>query len=235
MTEEGFSGFPARVRFTPLPNLFFSQLLPSIGDMGELKVTLHVFWLLYQKRGYPRYVTCDELAADVTLMRGLRNKERPAAEALRLALELAMSRGSLLRLALEDTDVYFLNDEAGRQAVARVRSGELSLGTLPRPEPVAETEVPPNIFQLYEANIGLLTPLIADELRQAEADYPAPWIREAFAEAAALNKRSWRYISRILERWAREGRQDGKPGRHPKEKTGPQRYLGGKYGHLVGH
>jgi len=56
----------------------------------------------------------------------------------------------------------------------------------------------PNIFILYEQNIGLLTPPIADELRQAEQTYPAGWIEEAFREAVSLNKRSWRYIRAIL-------------------------------------
>ena len=49
---KAFSGFPAgKVHFTPLPNLFFSQLLPAIDDLAELKVTLHIFWLLHQKKG----------------------------------------------------------------------------------------------------------------------------------------------------------------------------------------
>ncbi len=64
----------------------------------------------------------------------------------------------------------------------------------------------PNIFILYEQNIGLLTPPIADELRQAEQTYPAGWIEEAFREAVSLNKRSWRYIRAILERWRTQGR-----------------------------
>ena len=68
----------------------------------------------------------------------------------------------------------------------------------------------PDIFVLYEQNIGLLTPPIADELRQAEQTYPAGWIEEAFREAVALNKRSWRYIHAILERWRTQGRGERK-------------------------
>ena len=61
---------------------------------------------------------------------------------------------------------------------------------------------------LYEQNIGMLTPMIADELRDAERHYPAEWIADAFREAVELNKRSWRYVVRILERWRVEGRKD---------------------------
>ena len=64
----------------------------------------------------------------------------------------------------------------------------------------------PNIFVLYEQNIGPLTPLLAEELMEAEDTYPAAWIEDAFREAVELNKRSWRYIQRILERWAAEGK-----------------------------
>jgi DnaD/phage-associated family protein len=66
------------------------------------------------------------------------------------------------------------------------------------------------IFVLYEQNIGLLTPMIADELRDAEKTYPAEWIEDAMQEAVHLNKRSWRYVRRILERWRVEGRGGGR-------------------------
>ena len=34
----------------------------------------------------------------------------------------------------------------------------------------------PTVFVLYEQNIGMLTPMIADELRDAERHFPADWI-----------------------------------------------------------
>jgi len=37
-----FTGFPAKMQFTPLPNFFFSTLLPQISDIAELKTTLHL-------------------------------------------------------------------------------------------------------------------------------------------------------------------------------------------------
>src|SRR6185312_575231 len=65
----------------------------------------------------------------------------------------------------------------------------------------------PNIFVLYEQNIGLLSPLIADELKDAADQYPAEWIEAAFREAVQHNKRKWSYIRAILRRWETEGRQ----------------------------
>ena len=65
----------------------------------------------------------------------------------------------------------------------------------------------PNIFVLYEQNIGLLTPLIANELEDAAERYPADWIEAAFLEAVQYNKRKWSYIRAILRSWEKDGRQ----------------------------
>ncbi|MEJ2753177.1 MAG: DnaD domain protein, partial [Chloroflexota bacterium] len=74
-------------------------------------------------------------------------------------------------------------------------------------QPVSLLVDRPNIFVLYEQNIGALTPLIADELRDAEQTYPPQWIEEAIKIAVENNVRRWRYIITILERWRLEGKQ----------------------------
>ena len=230
-----FSGFPAKTSFTPIPNLFFSEVLPQIDDPVELKVTLHIFWALYRKKGYPRFVTYSELQSDSLLMRGLPDDNSPS-EPLRRGLELAVKRGTLLCLKLErsgDThELYFVNTDADRRAVEKIKNGELELGALVKSEPCVVTQEQPNIFALYEQNIGMLTPIIAEELKEAEKLYPASWIEDAFKEAVDLNKRSWRYISRILERWKAEGKHDGEPGRYSKADSSHEEYRR-RYGHLL--
>jgi DnaD/phage-associated family protein len=96
-----------------------------------------------------------------------------------------------------------------------------------------EIRPPADIFSLYEQNIGMLTPMIAEALQEAEKLYPAEWIESAFKEAVALNKRSWKYIARILERWAIEGKDDGKSRRDSKKEDDRDKYIRGKYGHMV--
>jgi len=74
------------------------------------------------------------------------------------------------------------------------------------------------IFKLYEQEIGLITPLIADQLSEAEKDYPAEWFAPAFQEAARNNVRTWSYASAILKRWKIEGFQSQKkPGSNGKQ------------------
>jgi len=94
------------------------------------------------------------------------------------------------------------------------------------PSPKNETASPknetrPNIFGLYEANIGPLTPLIAEKLLDAEKEYPEPWIRETFQIAVDYNKRSWAYCESILKRWQSQGKDSGrrkpKPGAEAEE------------------
>jgi DNA replication protein len=234
-----FTGFPARAKYTPLPNIFFSSLLSQITDIIELKVTLHVFETLYPKRGYPKFVTFHELLNNLSLLKSLDNSIVPPADAIHKALELAVNRGTLLYLAVNgdktSEDIYFLNTEADRQIIEKIRRGELQLsGFEPTIPPVTPDTELPNIFEMYEENIGMLTPLIADELREAEKTYPAEWLREAIKEAVSLNKRNWRYISRILEHWTTEGKNDnGTHRRYIKENTDPDKYIRGKYGHIV--
>lgn len=210
-----FGGFPAgALKSTPLPNLFFSELLPQIESLAELKVTLHVFWLLYQKKGFPRCVTLRELSGDGPLLLGLKGLGRPPAESLADGLQRATARGTLLHLAAElggvVQELYFLNTGQGREVVAKLRSAEIDLGqvVLDSKEGTAAVPEQPNVFTLYEQNIGLLTPLIAEELSEAEKLYPAPWVEDAFKQAVRYNRRNWNYVRRILERWAVEGKED---------------------------
>ena len=234
-----FAGFPAgRTPYVPLPEPFFTQIVPDIEDANELKLTLHLFWMLARKRGLPRCASDRELLVDPLLRRSLRRKgdPRPPEERLRAALELAFARGTLLRVRVRvDGDVvawYFFNTPRSRQAVNCLLSGEDAPDTLlDLEDPVAagpgaasrmhllELELDrPNIYALYEQNIGLLLPMIADELKDAEAQYPREWIESAFREAVEQNKRSWSYIRAILKRWELEGKggqAHGTHGRYP--------------------
>ncbi len=236
---KGFVGFPAgEVRFTSVPDLFFSELLPQIDNVPELKLTLHVIWLLYRKKGHPRCVNRDELLHDAVLLRGLKMPAQSPPQLVDEGLERAVNRGTLLHLITrvddgERQDWYFLNTEQGRLAVDKVRRGELQLGgAAVLEEPQIELERP-NIFVLYEQNIGTLQPMIAEELQEAEERYPAEWIEEAFRIATVQNVRKWRYIRAILERWATEGKDDGKAGRYSEEDR--YRYIKGKYKDHIKH
>jgi len=222
------------MEFSALPNVFYSAVLPHITDINELKINLYLFKELLPKRGLLRFVSLDELRANI----GLRNSlggEKPFETALSEALGMATGRGVFLEFVASkgrtEEKLYFLNDEASRKAIAKLQNGELKLDNLKPVKAVTASE-PADIFRLYEENIGMLNPIVADQLKQAEQDYPPGWIKEAIEEAVLNEKRNWRYILRILERWSQEGKS-GTHRRDSAQEKGTGKYFAGKYGHMV--
>jgi DnaD/phage-associated family protein len=199
-----------------VPDLFFTGLVPSIDNLAELKVILHSIWLR-QRRGR-QVLTLAELAADETLIASLASLGDDSMLMLEDGLARAVARGALLHAVVETPagrqDIYALNSEGGRRAFEEVKQGRLGLERVvivDRPTP----ESRPNIFELYEDNIGLISPLLADELREAEVTYPADWVEDAFRIAVSNNARKWGYVRAILERWATAGKDEVAVGRKP--------------------
>ena len=232
-----FSGFTGSTLYTPVPNPLFGPILEQIQDLAELKVTLRGLWLFHRKRRALRAVYLDEFLTDRSLIKGLSSQGKDADEEIRRGLRLAVTRGIFLTHQVEGKGrVFLLNTDASRRSLDRMEAGEGGVALEIGDEPTVDTPEleRPNIFALYEDSIGLLSPLLAEELKEAETRYPEPWLREAFGIAVAENKRSWRYVAGILRRWAAEGKEnrgdyarggdDGKPGRHT-EKNQRQKYL----------
>jgi DNA replication protein len=239
------TGFPNSAAGTVIPNAFFSRVLPEISDPAELAVSAYVFFALGLRRRQPRFVTLRELEADAGLARALANLcgsedrsplahesgRREGGEGhLRRGLDLAVQRGTLVQAILREPqderrdELYTTNMPANVRGLERLAAEGVRIE---EPPPPAERETAPNIFALYEANIGSITPLIVDDLREAEVQFPPEWIEAAFREAAELNKRSWRYVRAILQRWETEGR-DEKYRRDPQIDWLERRYVEGK-------
>ncbi len=217
---EKFEGVPAgRVAFTPLPNLIFTELLPEIDDAAELQVTLHIFYLLFHKKGSPRYVTMDELRESSALQRALSRLGPDREETLQRGLGLAEARGTLLHATAGEADWYFFNTAESRKALERLERGELRVNGPVRRAETRPLEMP-NIYKLYEQNIGMLTPMIAEELKLAEQEYPPQVILDAFRIANENNVRKWSYVRAILEDWTREGKHE-ETRRYPARKRKP--------------
>ncbi len=205
-----FAGFPSgKVRSTPIPAPFFTELLPQIDHLGELKVTLYALWFLDRQEGQIRFLTESDFTADRKLLLALHPYPDEARLALEDALARAVSRGTLLEAQLKNQEkelkLYFLNSAKGRAALKALQNGEWQPELGARAPVQLELERP-NIYRLYEENIGPLTPLIADALREAETTYPPEWIEEAMRKAVLNNARHWRYIEAILTRWKEKGR-----------------------------
>jgi DnaD/phage-associated family protein len=225
-----FSGFPpGKTHTIKVPTLFFSELLGAIDDLDEMKLTLYCFWALQQQEGDYRYVRQREVLSDERFLSGIDSDPEHAAEKVKSAFEQAVTRGTLLHTAVEGVGgtehLYFMNTPHGRNAVRAIEAGDFEPGD--RDTPVVLVVERPNIFTLYEQNIGPLTPLIADQLRLAEQEYPAAWLEEAIQIAVQRNKRNWKYIEAILKRWQAEGKDDGAT-RQPSQ-ADRYRYIQGEF------
>lgn len=221
--NERFQGFPAIAAGTVVPNLFFSAVLPGMKNAEELVAFLWVSKIAQQQRGEARFATAGQIWAEPGAAASFEKLAKGRAGLVR-GLEACVASGVLLGVTIGgaggEERCYFVNNPASRRAVGRVRAGLLRLKpeSVALPEPGSEEERP-NIFRLYEEHIGTITPIMGDRLIAAEERYPAAWIPEAFREASELNRRSWRYIERILQRWAEEGR-DETIGRDSREEPG---------------
>jgi len=193
-----FKGFTDSESFTQLPDTFFQKLLAEIDDAAELKVTLFFLWRVQHMEG-PFRALCQTDFEQKAL--GLPPDEVAA------GLEKAVRRGSILRSEHEADVFYFLNSPRGRAAAEAFANGDWRVSARITSAPVVER---PNLFKLYEENIGPLTPMIADMLKDAEETYSQEWLAEALEIAVKNNIRNWKYVEAILKRWKEKGKYEGK-------------------------
>ena len=199
-----FKGFTESESFTQLPDTFFHQLLNQIDNAEELKVTLYLLWRVEHIGGTFRALRETDFDSKEL---GL------SAQDVHAGLEKAVGRGSMLK-AERDAEVYFLlNSPRGRAVVQAIGNGTWNPEGAGSALPLER----PNIFRLYEENIGPLTPLIADALKDAEETYSAEWVADTIDLAVRNNKRSWRYCEAILKRWKEEGRGEKQDRRDAEE------------------
>ena len=204
----------------PVPRSLITDILPAMTDLNEMQVVLAMLRLVLDAGDVSAPFEESTIVRDRTLRDALRVVGSGNSADYRIAtgLDLAVGRGVLLRFrTIEDQHErvwYTIATPEAKSAIDRMLQGESlpprSLwegDSAPRIEPER-----PTVFRLYEQNIGLLSPIIADQLVRAMERYPREWIEDAIGEAVAYNRRNWRYIQRILQNWATTGRSEDRPG-----------------------
>jgi DnaD/phage-associated family protein len=191
-----FVGFTSSETFTQIPDSLLA-LMGEMDDLAELKVTLFAIWRIEHIEGHFRGLREADFESSAL---GLDDGE------IRLGLEKAVQRGILLRREREAQVVYFLNSPRGRLSAEAFEQGQWRESAMGSSAPMRKS----NLFKLYEENIGALTPLLSDMLREAEKNYPAAWFEEAFEIAVSRNIRNWKYVEAILARWKEKGKDERK-------------------------
>jgi DnaD/phage-associated family protein len=217
-TFEGFSS--GKTHLVPIPDQFFYDILPGVRDLAELKFILYLFWRLDRIEGAFRYILYDELMDDQEFLEMFSESLSTAKNIIESTIKLAHNHQVILMANLEVDDdqvkLLFLNTPKGRAAINAIDRGEWRKTNEAR-LPIELNPERPNIYTLYEENIGLLTPMISESLEEAEKTYPPQWIEDAFRIAVENNIRNWRYISAILNGWQQKGRYERKDQRDTEE------------------
>lgn len=205
--------------FTQVPNDFF-PLIPDMED-AELRVTLV---MIRETFGYHRSdfrMGIKKLAAAAGLSP---NGARAGAEA-------AEERGTFRRVNPGDqgsAEWELIVESVAVEAYAMAGGGavseppgvqpvngggsvsEVQLGIKESNKEIKRntTTAKPNNFTLYEGNIGPITPMISESLKDAEKTYSPEWVARAILEAAKSNVRNMKYIEGILQGYAKRGSPD---------------------------
>ena len=225
-----FDGFSDR-RSVQLPLSLFTQALPEINDLHELKVVLLALWLEDSSEDQIFYFRPTQLAKEFFSGEG---------SEFQRGFKLAVEHGYLLspvQISMDGqpAEICFLNTPRGQAGLQAVQSGQFHPGSSQIPEAQQER---PNIFKLYEENIGALTPIIADTLQDLEETYSPEWITAAVKTAVKNNARSLRYIEVVLRNWQEEGKHVGTDRRRRKktaEEYDPEGYTDGEFSEFIDH
>ncbi len=80
-----------------IPEPFFTELLPQIDNLAELKVTLYALWFFNHQEGSIRYIREDDFSTDASFLNGLDANADAARKLLADGLERAVQRNTLVK------------------------------------------------------------------------------------------------------------------------------------------
>jgi len=227
-----FMGFNGNSKFhIQIPEEFFTRVLQEMDDLEELKSILFVFWYLQAREENTGYATREELLADHVVSGAFGKEIKDREEKFTVAIEKAVKRGVLLTAQQGNEEYIFINSPRGVALLQGLNSGDWRAKEMGLPA-ISLADERPNIFALYEQNIGVLTPIIADTLVDAEKTYPVGWIEEAMKIAVERNALNWRFIEEILGSWKEKGRyeKDQRPAAESRKRDSE-----GEFGEFVRH
>lgn len=227
-----FKGFSAKDNDSiQIPAAFFTDLLPQIDHLGELRISLYAFWNINGQVKEPRYLILSDILRDAYLLQMFGSTRNEQKKNLQDALDRACLRGTLLTTNVDGETYYFINNPRGKAAMKGLTAGAWKPAQDDR-LPVRLAAQRPSIYLLYEQNIGPLTPILSQILQEAEDTYPADWIEEAFKIGVTRNARNWNYVEAILKSWKEKGRYetDRRAGKEDRKRDSE-----GKYAEFIEH
>lgn len=188
-----------------MPEEFFTLILPTIDDLDELKLLILLIQTLNLSESGPAHFSLEQLSNQPEFL----NYFDGESGRVNAAMHKAVEDGMVLKFEADGSEpFYFVNTNKARALIAQLQQGSLksvdiiAAGTFTEPR---------TIYQMYEENIGIITPMMAEILKADETEFPADWIADAIKIAVERNARNWKYVHAILDSWKKEGR-NGKIG-----------------------
>ena len=201
--------------YTQTPNDFF-KMLPEM-ESSEVRVTLVMIRETFGWHRQSFKMGIDELAAAAGLSRNAAKDGAEAAEKrgtfrrtnpdakTKAEWELAVDDGQPVTIDGQPVTIQWSTSDPQVGIKERKETNKTN-STTTTPAPIFTQ----NCFTVYEQNIGALTPMIADQIKELEAEYGPAWFCQAVREAVSNEARNLRYVTAILKRWKVEGFQSRK-------------------------
>ena len=187
--------------YTQIPNIILDDVIKDMGE-AELKVFLAI-----ARKTFGWHKKKDKLS--LTQLQELTGLSR---QGVINGIEDGIKRGTIKKIPsgqsffyqLLVNEVDQLEDVHTCQLVNEVDTQKKVIK-----ETIKKRNDGGNIFSVYESNIGVLTPMIKDELIEIESEYPEEWFPAAVKIAVEANVRKLRYVHGILKRWSVDGFMNG--------------------------
>lgn len=193
-----------------LPESFFTHVIPNIKTLAHLKLCLYFLWRQEKIGDLFNGIHIDQIIDDEIFSKSFnKDLENELIEIIQEALDELTNSNILINTSfISDSNeviYYFVNNPVGNFSRNAIINGKWH----PNNQinfPLHLVMSSPNIYKLYEENIGPITPLLSDILKDAEEEYPAEWFEEAFKKGIENNVRKWKYIEAILKNWKENGK-----------------------------
>ena len=214
MSAQPIKGFPLSDDYgtTRVPNSVLGRVLAEVEDPKTLKLILRAMWLLERQRGYPKYISTEDLRRDRVLTAVFNDVAEFA-----MSLSAAITTGVLLEISVNRAQCLMLNTESARRAsIDPIDQASTADDVDDGWSSPSSSAVPRDAFRAYEANIGALSPMIRENILSALEDFTDEDITHAVRIAVENESRSWSFVAGVLRRWLIDGvpheRIDGKSG-----------------------
>ena len=196
---------------TRVPNAVLSAVLNEVEESETVKLILRAVWLLERQRGFPASITVNELRHDRVLIRVFKSQEK-----FNVALDQSLNLGVLIKFELNNTDALMLNTVSATRQVENVKDTQPENIEKDGWDASVGSDMPDDAFRAYEENIGILSPMIRENITAALQDFSDQDIIEAIKIAVENENRSWSYVAGVLRKWARDGVPNDRRTRTPR-------------------